>query len=283
MENLTLSLLKKMYAEITDDDLYQMFIEVLNQHAAGSKNIFFHLFLHGQDMTSQEKSLLDLRGLEREEFFKKLKTLPFSIRLNNVQLVDPKIKEVSRQTFLATREPANCNLYYTPSPAYPGLSMHIDQQETYILQLRGSKRWLLVKDAEGELLKHYNNPATFKEVPGRAYEEVVTQAGDTYHIPLGVPHKAEAEGEEPSIHLNFAEIVTLKQDLYNLFFNDFYTTLDLNTNSHSVLSTEDIPKILKHLRSYFDDHDESARAQEFSTKLQSRMLGYLKHGRNTRG
>jgi hypothetical protein len=94
--------------------------------------------------------------------------------------------------------PVQANAYYTPARSQ-GLPVHHDTHDVLVLQVSGSKRWL-VYDPVFELpLKHQRYRAEMGE-PGPAVLDVVLRAGDTLYLPRGWLHEA-LTSEEDSLHL----------------------------------------------------------------------------------
>jgi ribosomal protein L16 Arg81 hydroxylase len=94
--------------------------------------------------------------------------------------------------------PVQANAYYTPARSQ-GLPVHHDTHDVLVLQVSGSKRWL-VYDPVFELpLKHQRYKAEMGE-PGPAVLDVVLRAGDTLYLPRGWLHEA-LTSEDDSLHL----------------------------------------------------------------------------------
>jgi ribosomal protein L16 Arg81 hydroxylase len=94
---------------------------------------------------------------------------------------------------------ATATAYVTP-PAQQGLSPHTDEEDVFILQTVGSKRWLIDPGQRQEI-------ATSS---GFAMNDRLEQAGprvlrpgDMFFMPAGTPHVASAE-HGLSIHLTFS-------------------------------------------------------------------------------
>eukprot|EP00953_Heterococcus_sp_UTEX-ZZ885_P028757 15330-Heterococcus_DN1.PRE.1 len=82
----------------------------------------------------------------------------------------------------------NANAYLTP-PDAQGFEAHFDWMDAFVLQLHGTKRWLLYPQ-----LQEYPSPETkFKPTPaqlGQPIADIVLQPGDFLYIPRGFPHEA---------------------------------------------------------------------------------------------
>jgi hypothetical protein len=94
--------------------------------------------------------------------------------------------------------PVQANAYYTPAHSQ-GLPVHHDTHDVLVLQVSGSKRWLVYDPAFELPLKHQRYSAELGE-PGPAVLDVVLGAGDTLYLPRGWLHEA-LTSEEDSLHL----------------------------------------------------------------------------------
>jgi ribosomal protein L16 Arg81 hydroxylase len=97
--------------------------------------------------------------------------------------------------------PVNVHVYVTP-PGQFGFGWHYDAEDVFVLQASGSKEYALRKNTV--------NPWPLEEtLPGdMRYEREIMplmrcllSPGDWLYIPAGYWHKAEAQGDQPSISL----------------------------------------------------------------------------------
>ena len=100
--------------------------------------------------------------------------------LNQADSTVPSLNAVCRNLSLEMGFRTWANVYITPRGA-AGFSRHSDDHEVVILQITGSKRWLL-------------HPADAPAV------ETGLQAGHLLYVPRGLPHCAQTQ-EEDSIHV----------------------------------------------------------------------------------
>jgi ribosomal protein L16 Arg81 hydroxylase len=107
--------------------------------------------------------------------------------------------------------PAQANAYYTPARSQ-GLPVHHDTHDVLVLQVTGSKRWL-VYDPVFELpLKHQRYKPEMGE-PGPVVMDVVLRAGDTLYLPRGWLHEA-LTSDEDSLHLTIGVSVVTWLDAF---------------------------------------------------------------------
>jgi ribosomal protein L16 Arg81 hydroxylase len=128
-----------------------------------------------------------------------------TIVFNQLEGFIPPLADLCRslERDLSTR--FQCNIYCTPSNAQ-GFPTHYDSHDVFILQIHGTKRWIL-----------YNTPVElpFKGQPFRRDEtpkgdvtaEFDLSPGDVLYLPRGVMHDAQTrEGE--TLHITLGALVT---------------------------------------------------------------------------
>jgi hypothetical protein len=100
--------------------------------------------------------------------------------LNEADRAVPSLSALCRKLTVELGFPAGANVYITPRQA-AGFSKHVDDHEVLVLQIAGSKQWLLfVKDA----------PTV----------EIGLHPGDLLYLPRGLAHGARAQDGD-SIHV----------------------------------------------------------------------------------
>jgi ribosomal protein L16 Arg81 hydroxylase len=100
--------------------------------------------------------------------------------------------------------PVHANVYLTPK-AEQGFSTHYDPQETFILQVSGSKHWRLYGSPVP--LPHPSQPYMPQTQPGAPQQEFDLQAGDLLYMPRGFLHDARALATD-SLHITMTASVT---------------------------------------------------------------------------
>jgi len=97
------------------------------------------------------------------------------------------------------------NIYLTP-PSAAAFPVHTDAQDTFILQVAGSKHWKLFEPPikhpmQDQMLgKAPDRPLRIEEL-GDPAMEILVEAGDVIYIPRGWPHVAVAAQGQMSMHL----------------------------------------------------------------------------------
>ncbi len=99
--------------------------------------------------------------------------------------------------------PVQINAYVTPSQNQ-GFAAHYDTHDVFVLQVAGTKRWLvhppvLVDPLPGQVWEQ-RRAEVEQQAAGTPLLDVVLQPGDALYLPRGFLHSAVAQGET-SIHL----------------------------------------------------------------------------------
>jgi bifunctional lysine-specific demethylase and histidyl-hydroxylase NO66 len=94
--------------------------------------------------------------------------------------------------------PVQANAYWTPR-ASQGLPVHHDTHDVFVLQVDGSKRWL-VHEPVLELPLRDQRYSPELGAPGEVVLDVTLRAGDTLYLPRGWMHEALTSAED-SLHL----------------------------------------------------------------------------------
>lgn len=108
------------------------------------------------------------------------------------------LRRYCRQLEAFLGHPVQANAYLTPRTAQ-GLSVHHDTHDVFVLQIAGSKRWLVYRPAL-ELPHRGQHYRSELGEPGPALLEATLQPGATLYLPRGWLHEARAS-EGSSLHL----------------------------------------------------------------------------------
>ncbi|WP_328558495.1 cupin domain-containing protein [Streptomyces coelicoflavus] len=99
--------------------------------------------------------------------------------------------------------PVQANAYITP-PQSRGFDDHYDVHDVFVLQIQGTKRWLIHEPVHPDPLRDQpwtdRRPAVAEAAKGDARIDTVLEPGDTLYLPRGWLHSAQARGAV-SIHL----------------------------------------------------------------------------------
>jgi len=94
--------------------------------------------------------------------------------------------------------PVQANAYWTPRDSQ-GLPVHHDTHDVFVLQVDGSKRWLVYEPVLELPLRDHRYSAELG-APGEVVLDVTLRAGDTLYLPRGWMHEALTSAED-SLHL----------------------------------------------------------------------------------
>jgi len=99
--------------------------------------------------------------------------------------------------------PVQANAYITP-PQNRGFDDHYDVHDVFVLQIEGTKRWIIHEPVHPDPLRDQpwtdHRSAVAQAAKGEAYIDTVLEPGDALYLPRGWLHAAQAQGEV-SIHL----------------------------------------------------------------------------------
>ncbi|MHA7263165.1 cupin domain-containing protein [Arthrobacter sp. TMN-37] len=99
--------------------------------------------------------------------------------------------------------PVQANAYITP-PQNRGFDDHYDVHDVFVLQIEGTKRWIIHEPVLPDPLRDQvwtdRRSAVADAAKGEAYIDTVLEPGDVLYLPRGWLHAAQAQGEV-SIHL----------------------------------------------------------------------------------
>ncbi|MCA1218498.1 cupin domain-containing protein [Streptomyces sp. 8L] len=99
--------------------------------------------------------------------------------------------------------PVQANAYVTP-PQNRGFDDHYDVHDVFVLQIEGTKRWLIHEPVHLDPLPDQpwtdRRSVVAEAARGEAYIDAILEPGDVLYLPRGWLHAAQAQGEI-SIHL----------------------------------------------------------------------------------
>jgi lysine-specific demethylase/histidyl-hydroxylase NO66 len=99
--------------------------------------------------------------------------------------------------------PVQANAYVTP-PQNRGFDDHYDVHDVFVLQIEGTKRWIIHEPVHVDPLRGQpwtdRRSAVAEAAQGEAYIDTVLEPGDVLYLPRGWLHAAQAQGKV-SIHL----------------------------------------------------------------------------------
>jgi lysine-specific demethylase/histidyl-hydroxylase NO66 len=126
--------------------------------------------------------------------------------LEDIQKASPPVAQLTASLAEAFSARVSVNMYMTPANVQ-GAPLHPDVQDVFVLQMEGAKDWYLYEQREDLCLETLTYR---KELRGRVKPEMeepplidrtTLRSGDFLYIPRGLPHKAVAPADSPSLHL----------------------------------------------------------------------------------
>ncbi|GIF26888.1 hypothetical protein BJ973_003528 [Actinoplanes tereljensis] len=125
--------------------------------------------------------------------------------LQGLHRIWPPLIDFARQLGSELRRPLQVNAYLTP-PGSQGFSTHYDTHDVFVLQVDGTKRWLIHEPVLADPLEKQAWGGRADEVAATAAGDpaldVVLAPGDALYLPRGWLHSAQAQGTR-SLHLTF--------------------------------------------------------------------------------
>jgi hypothetical protein len=121
-----------------------------------------------------------------------------SVVLQGLHLTWRPLAAYCRELEARLGHPAQANAYLTPRLSQ-GLPVHHDTHEVFVLQVAGTKRWLVYEPVLELPLRDQRYTAELGE-PGPTVLDVVLAPGDTLYLPRGWLHQA-LTSDDDSLHL----------------------------------------------------------------------------------
>jgi bifunctional lysine-specific demethylase and histidyl-hydroxylase NO66 len=129
----------------------------------------------------------------------------------------PPLGELCRRIELELGHAVQANAYLTP-PGAAGLAPHHDTHDVFVLQVHGTKHWVVREPViEAPLARHRSDHAVAGEQPVRFEAEL--KPGDCLYLPRGFVHSARAQ-TGISLHLTIGVLATTVHDLLRRLVDD---------------------------------------------------------------
>jgi ribosomal protein L16 Arg81 hydroxylase len=136
----------------------------------------------------------------------------YTLIINRLQARVPAVAELASAVERSIGHRSQVNMYCS-WPEQQGFDQHHDDHEVFILQVEGTKRWVVSEPTyEYPLNKYSNDSADTGEPKSSPYIETELRPGDVLYIPRGHWHYAVAGGDQPSVHLTLG--VTCRTGVY---------------------------------------------------------------------
>lgn len=126
--------------------------------------------------------------------------------IEDIQKSWPPVAQLAASLGEAFSARIGVNMYMTPAGAQ-GAPLHPDVQDVFVLQMDGAKDWYMYEQREDLCLETLTHLKELRPpVKGRMEEpplidRTTLRKGDFLYIPRGLPHRAVAPADSPSLHL----------------------------------------------------------------------------------
>ncbi|MFH8701981.1 cupin domain-containing protein [Streptomyces chartreusis] len=135
--------------------------------------------------------------------------------LNALHKTQPSIARMSRDLGQELGAHVQANAYITP-PGVKGLPAHYDTHDVIVLQIDGSKRWIIHRPVIDLPLPTQQGRDVTVSTADEPLIDTVLHAGDALYLPRGFVHAPETR-DERSIHLTFGiQVITWADMLRDL-------------------------------------------------------------------
>ena len=123
-----------------------------------------------------------------------------------------------QQMELAFQNNVQSNIYLTP-PGSKGFARHFDTHEVFVLQISGTKEWLIYDNPPIELPVREHSHAPYKDFEYPIKHRFVLKPGESVYIPRGYMHEAKSN-TDLSLHVTFGLITYNLKDFLTDLLND---------------------------------------------------------------
>lgn len=126
--------------------------------------------------------------------------------IEDIQKSWPPVAQLAASLAEAFSARIGVNMYMTPANAQ-GAPLHPDVQDVFVLQMDGAKDWYMYEQREDlclETLSHLRElrpPVKPRMEEPPLIDRTTLRQGDFLYIPRGLPHRAVAPADSPSLHL----------------------------------------------------------------------------------
>jgi ribosomal protein L16 Arg81 hydroxylase len=211
--------------------------------------------------------------------YKSLKSLGYSMRITNIQLIDLEVKAFTKKFYKDYGVAMTCNMYITPNSQSNCFIYHVDDQVSLITQLHGDKEWHIPEDEHGNCEYYDGLNKQFSQTYEK--EKIITiKKGESLLVGQNVLHRVFHAGKDVSIHYTFALTPPNHLD----FLRDLISQLDspLKKNQLSFnydLSDPSLEETLELFKNEIDHLTSKENIKEFKMKKIKEEFRLLKEGR----
>ena len=179
----------------------------------------------------------------------------------------PPVAAFCRSLEMAIGHPVQANAYLTPAGA-AGLDPHHDTHDVFVLQVHGSKSWIVREPVLTNPLPHQHSNHT-EAAAQPVLLDAELEPGDCLYLPRGFVHSARAQ-REASLHLTLGVLATTAHDvaqelLERAVASDVALRRALPALGTSEVTADDVKEVIAELMSWLERCD----AAEVASALQA--------------
>ena len=192
----------KEHFDLSEEEIINNLLTINREKGADARKLNLLGYINSQ---SQEIPSVFFENLPSQELHSSLLGLNCSLKVENIHLLNIRMKKFIARFFREHDIPISVNMYITPSQETPCFKPHADFTEVFIYQLMGPKKWTFFCDQEGQYLAGENDQASLEgdKLKQSHKKDIVLNVQDVLHIPPLIYHEACAVSG-PSIHLTIS-------------------------------------------------------------------------------
>src|SRR5918994_6389223 len=190
----------------------------------------------------------------------------------------PPLARFCRDLELSLGHPLQANAYLTP-PGAAGLAPHHDTHDVFVLQVAGTKHWILRTPVVAAPLAHHRSVHELAAAQPVLFETDL-RPGDVLYLPRGVVHSAAAQ-EGTSLHLTLGVLATTVHDVLRRAVDRagddpaFRTSLPAGYPFDRAAAARSVKAALADLITWLERLDPSDVADEMSERFFARRTPLL--------
>lgn len=188
-----------------------------------------------------------------------------TVVLQSLQRWWPPITRFCRDLELALGHAAQANAYLTPAAA-SGLAAHHDTHDVLVLQVHGTKHWLVREPVvEAPLERHTSDRSLAAAQPSLL--EARLAPGDALYLPRGFVHSAEAQAGV-SLHITVGILATTVHDVLTAVVSraggdaHFRRNLPIGAGFDPGVATQAVKSAIAELAAWLDQLDPASVADD---------------------
>ena len=195
-----------------------------------------------------------------------------TIVLQSLQRWWPRLTDLCGDLELALGHRVQANAYLTP-PGAAGLADHHDTHDVFVLQVAGTKRWVLREPlVDAPLARHRSAPEAASQQA--VHREVDLHPGDALYLPRGWVHAAASQ-DGVSLHLTVGVLATTVHDVLRALVDRaaddprFRRSLPLGTPFHPDLGAQAVKDAVAELTTWLEQVDPTEVAASMASSFVS--------------